>query len=301
MLVVDCDTDNEETATYVKQRFGASTVQVKTPRGRHYYYRLDGVPVPTRVREPDISIDFKSGADSYVVGPGSIRPDGGEYVEDVGVLCNASSLPVFVDHRPDLMRSSPTRVSVGNRTDYLWIRAREFVETCDSKEELFAELQAVRDWDFEFPETYGDAEIWKATNWGWKKRLSNDLWGGAKSVVQTGHREFELLMEGKDGELAHALLHVLRHNHSGGEKSGKLFCICRMAMAEAKVIPGWNQNHYRRARDALLKAGLIVCIRRGNRFIGPSQYMFSTPRIDGGEGFILHTGGSSTPKTEGSI
>ena len=78
MLVVDCDTDNAATAEYVEKRFGASSIQVKTPRGRHHYYRLDGATVPKRIREDGISIDFKSGANAYVAGPGSVRPDGGE-------------------------------------------------------------------------------------------------------------------------------------------------------------------------------------------------------------------------------
>ena len=301
MIVVDCDTDNAATAEYVEKRFGASSIQVKTPRGRHHYYRLDRATVPKRIREDGISIDFKSGANAYVAGPGSIRLDGGIYVPDVGILEDIGSLPLFSDTLPDVVVGNAPLISVGGRTFHIWEIARQLVEACDSKEGLFAELQSVRDWECASPENYSDERLSKTVEWIWQKRLDNELWGGAKSSVKTSHPRFELSDERKGRPLALCLLHVLRHNHSGRARNGQPFCIDRIAMAKAGVIQNWNQNHYRRAKNALLEAGLVKCIKTGNRFIGPSQYVLAHPTYHRGQGFILHTGGSSTPKTEGSI
>ncbi len=108
LLVVDIDTDTPEAHAYVEQHFGASTVQVKTPRGMHHYYHLPkGTPIPKSVRLDKIAIDFKGGMNSYVAGPMSIRPDGGQYIPVSGVL-GTTHLPVFQNR-------SKARKSQGNR------------------------------------------------------------------------------------------------------------------------------------------------------------------------------------------
>ena len=61
----------------LEARFGSSPVHIKTPRGRHLYYRATGA-VPN-LRGEGLPVDIKTGACSYVMGPLSVRPDGGFY------------------------------------------------------------------------------------------------------------------------------------------------------------------------------------------------------------------------------
>lgn len=294
LLVVDCDTDNDATRAYVEQRFGLSPFTVKTPRGRHYYFKA-GDACPKNVRLPDIVIDFKTGANSYVAGPYSVRPDCGVYSPEGSLLNDASALPCFKDRQPDQTEFASGMVPVGQRNFSLLDKALELVECVDSEAELYDNLWAYADWHFEDAANFSDAEVRKVAAWAWNKRLSNDLWGGSKSAVKIYQHEFETLMAGKDGPLGLSLLHCLRHNHLGSRRSGKPFMIAREAMTEANVINGWNANYYRRAKNSLLNACLIECVKEGNRFTGPSQYVFSQPKPQG-EGFLLHSGVFRTPK-----
>jgi hypothetical protein len=61
LAVVDCDDDSAELATTLEARFGASPVHVRTPRGRHLYYRAAG-PAPN-LRAEGLPVDIKTGAD----------------------------------------------------------------------------------------------------------------------------------------------------------------------------------------------------------------------------------------------
>ena len=77
LAVIDCDIDDDALVGQMEARFGQSPVHVKTPRGRHLYYRAGGA-VPN-LRGEGLPVDIKTGLRSYVVGPLSLRPDGGFY------------------------------------------------------------------------------------------------------------------------------------------------------------------------------------------------------------------------------
>ncbi len=85
LVVIDCDEDNPELVQQIEARFGPSPVHVQTPRGRHLYYGA-GAGKPPNLRGEGLPVDIKSGATSYVVGPHSIRPDGGVYSPIIGAL-----------------------------------------------------------------------------------------------------------------------------------------------------------------------------------------------------------------------
>jgi hypothetical protein len=42
LIVIDCDADDAGLVADLEARFGPSPVHVKTPRGRHLYYRAGG-------------------------------------------------------------------------------------------------------------------------------------------------------------------------------------------------------------------------------------------------------------------
>lgn len=216
-----------------------------------------------------------------------------EHVNQYGLLTGTmKSADACKDQYPD--RTIAPRVAVGSRTFHIWDKAREFAETSDSQDELFLELQSVRDWELVSPETYSDERLWKAAKWVWQKRLDNKLWGRSKSVVQTYRSEFKLLMEHKDGLQGLALLHELCHNHGGKARSRQTFRIAKQAMADADVISGWSKNQYIKAQKALLDSGLIICIKSGNNFVGASEYVFANSNKQG-EGVFNYIEAGSQP------
>ena len=69
------------------------------------------------------------------------------------------------------------------------------------------------------------------------------------------------------------LLTKLHYVHAARCRRSETFNIAPKDMAAAQTIPGWARERYERARDLLLKAGLIVRVRayvrrRGRRGSG---------------------------------
>ncbi len=142
LMVVDLDTDNDATRAYFANRFEPSPIIVATGRGSHHYYRYRG-PAVSAVREPEIAIDFKSGKSAFVVGPGSLRPDGKSYQ----VLSDDFAVPApwFVDRGPIIRpaKNPALAIPVGSRHPELLKKAVEYCHCVDTFDELLADLQAL--------------------------------------------------------------------------------------------------------------------------------------------------------------
>ena len=262
IVVVDCDTSNVETITLVEKRFGKSFYQVKTPRGIHFYYRVGKHKPPPSIRQSGISIDFKTGNNAYVVAPYSERPDGGIYQMIRTPLGPISDLPVFKDNYVSTDQSSPSspvQIRVGTRTNILWKWARELVETVDSEAELFKELRAHADYQFEDAQNFHDREIKKCVKWTWNKRLENSLWGGKHSAVTITSKEANTLLPLKNGSDALVLLWLLKHNFD--RTPPKPFPVAGAGMARSGILPNWSKSRIYRARSVLLKCGFLKCVR----------------------------------------
>lgn len=77
LIVIDCDT--EEARLAWRQRGFDTPVQVKTPHGHHYYYRLpEGVELKGGPILP--RTDLKTGPKHYVLVPPSVNEEGVEYL-----------------------------------------------------------------------------------------------------------------------------------------------------------------------------------------------------------------------------
>jgi hypothetical protein len=146
LAVIDCDTDSAELVAALEARFGPSPVHVKTPRGRHLYYRAAGKA--TNLRGEGLPVDIKTGARSYVVGPLSQRPDGGLYAPAKGLL-GRDSLPLLRASQAPALGAAHGQeagaILVGHRHTALVREAIGMVEYVDSAEELAGNLAAVRD------------------------------------------------------------------------------------------------------------------------------------------------------------
>jgi hypothetical protein len=92
--VVVLDADSPEMAERIAGELPPTAMQTKTPKGKHFFYRLEpGQHVPSRVRVNQTMLDIRGEA-SYVVAAPSIHPDTGQRYEHVGSW-DLKDVPLF--------------------------------------------------------------------------------------------------------------------------------------------------------------------------------------------------------------
>ncbi|SEQ46409.1 bifunctional DNA primase/polymerase [Thalassovita taeanensis] len=247
LAVIDCDSDDPALVAQMEARFGKSPVHVKTPRGRHLYYRAGGTA--TNLRSEGLPVDIKTGVRSYVVGPLSIRRDGGFYTPAKGVLGK--------DALPFLRGATPPKVAPilsGHRHVELVKEAMRMVELVDSAEELQANLAGIRDDWCADPATMPDSELRDLAGWAWKCRLENRIYRGRDSAFPIHRLALDALRGQANGADATALLVTLMDQH--GHTPGKRFPLNFAAMRAAGLI-NLSTPRLRAARRTLERAGLL--------------------------------------------
>lgn len=282
-VVVDADEASPEIDDLIADRFGQSTVQVSTPRGRHYWYRHDG-GVPN-LRAEGLPVDIKAGPRSYVLGPGSVRPDSGEYIAIKGQL-GATELKALGVQRHQ--QSRPVQISAGGRHQALIKEAIHMVAFVDDPEELTANLTFIRDSQFEDPGSVSDTEVRAAADWAWKRRLENSLYAGRNSHFRLPRPALDRLKALTNASDAIALFTVLTDLHGHGVKP---FALAWQSMRDAghTDLP---RRRFLTARDALIDAGVLMLV--GNHRAGTRHQTFrlissgvSSVSQDRGEGLLL--------------
>ncbi|TGD45363.1 hypothetical protein EEB11_02100 [Pseudotabrizicola sediminis] len=275
LAVIDCDTDSAELVTAMEARFGPSPVHVKTPRGRHLYYRAAG-KVPN-LRGEGLPVDIKTGARSYVVGPLSQRPDGGLYIPAKGLL-GTDGLPLLrasqATARGDLQGGEAGAIPVGHRHATLVREAIRMIEYVDSAEELAGNLAAVRESLCEDAATMPDSELRAIAAWAWKARLENRLFSGRDSAFPL-HRLALDALRGLPNDADAIALYVLL-NDMHGHTPGKRFVLDFKAM-RASGRTRLSVPRLRAARRALQGAGLVVQV--GNHKAGAMHQTFALARL----------------------
>ncbi|WP_282064865.1 bifunctional DNA primase/polymerase [Aliiroseovarius marinus] len=266
MAVIDCDTDDSALVAQMEARFGESPVHVKTPRGKHLYYRAAGTT--PNLRGEGFPVDIKTGVRSYVVGPLSVRPDGGFYTPVRGVLGKDALPPLRGATSP-----SPAQIQPGNRHLELVKEAMRMVEHVDTVEELQANLAGIRDdWCVD-PATFPDSELSGIAGWAWKCRLENRIYRGRDSAFPMQRLALDAL-RGKDNAAdAIALLVLLVDQH--GHHHGKRFPLDFKAMRAAGLM-NLSIPRLRAARRTLEDAGLLQLV--GKHRAGSRKQTFALTR-----------------------
>ncbi|TCS66652.1 bifunctional DNA primase/polymerase-like protein [Primorskyibacter sedentarius] len=247
LAVIDCDCDDPDLVAQMEARFGCSPVHVKTPRGRHLYYRAAGA-MPN-LRGEGLPVDSKTGARSYVVGPLSCRPDGGFY-EPVKGLLGKDDLPTL--HAPSKPVSAP--IPTGQRHVELVKEAMRMVEFVSDDKELEANLAGIRDEWCADPATMPDSELRDIAGWAWKCRLNNSVYKGRDSAFPMQRRSLDALRDKPNGADAIALLVTLEDQH--GHSPGKRFPLDFAAMRSAGLL-NLSVPRLRAARRLLEDVGLL--------------------------------------------
>jgi hypothetical protein len=267
LAVIDCDSDDSALVTQMEARFGQSPVHIKTPRGRHLYYRAAGA-VPN-LRGEGLPVDIKTGARSYVVGPLSLRPDGGFYNPVKGLLGKDPLPPLRAVTGPV---TDP--ILTGHRHTELAREAVRMVELVDSAAELQANLAGIRDDWCADPATMPDSELRDIAGWAWTCRLENRIYRGRDSAFPMHRLALDALRGQANGADAIALLVLLEDQH--GHRPGQRFPLDFAAMRENGLL-NLSKPRLRAARRTLEAAGLLRLMGKHRAGSTPQTFALIRP------------------------
>ena len=276
LTVIDIDERNWEHVAEVESSLGNSSFIVKTGRGYHLYYRDEN-----RFKNPfTFNVDIKSGWNSYVVGPYSVRPDGVVYEPLKGDFSNPPltdcNVPVSLLRKPRRTECGLTpldpsgKVPVGNRHHYLCKQAWKLADECIDAQELAEKLfwQAYR--TCADPESIPLKEINDIASWMWGKERYGKRYSEKFSEVKISRLVIDRLIALPGGSDALALYVLLasKHRHLGNN-----FAIDFHGMKNSQLTD-LGRDRFKRARALLLKLGLIK--RAENYKVGsrPCTYRF---------------------------
>lgn len=140
LIAVDCD--DEQAEAWAAANLPRTTIGTRTKKGKHRFYRHPGTVVPNKARintgEGKLALDVR-GDGGYVLAPGSLHPDGGEYIP-LGTWTreNLANLPVFdvrlLGLEPDAPPAPPVPPPPPRRDedrDLVFRRARAWLEHVD--------------------------------------------------------------------------------------------------------------------------------------------------------------------------
>ena len=265
LAVIDCDKDCPKLVASMEARFGASPVHVKTPRGFHLYYLAAG-PVPN-LRAEGLPVDIKTGAGAYVVGPGSMRRDGGSYDAVKGILAITALPPL----RPSQRWPSATRATIptGHRHNELVKEAIALVEYVDSAGELEANLAAFRADVCEDSYSISDAEVRSIADWAWQARLGNRIYKGRQSAFSLDRSALDALRRWENETDAISLYVLLQDMH--GHSPGKRFALDFAAMRDAG-LSRLSVKRLRAARTTLEAVGLLKLVSKHRAGSVPQKF-----------------------------
>lgn len=269
LAVIDCDEDSADLVAAMEARFGPSPVHVKTPRGRHLYYRAAG-SIPN-LRGEGLPVDIKTGGRSYVVGPLSLRPDGGFYAPVKGSL-GVDTLPRL--RASTALQAGAAPMQEGARHAALVREAIAMVEQVTGPDELTARLTALRDDLCDNPTTMLDSELRGIAGWAWGQLLKGEIFHARDSGFRIHRLALDGLRGKPGGSDATALFVLLCDMH--GHCPGKRFPLDYAAM-RAAGLTDLSERAFRSARRKLEAAGLLRLV--GKHRAGLHCQTFTLTRI----------------------
>lgn len=258
MVVLDIDVHDDALVAQLEARFGPAGVSVRTPRGSHLYYRQGGVDIAS-LRGEYSSVDVKGGPGHYMVGAGSVRPCGGQYVPSGGeleetpltVLHDRQGSPTKSRPRSPIPRNVGALVAEGHRHNYLLQEAVKLVAACETASELVDNLLYVRDENCAVPMTLDEKEVQKLGAWAFRKNKAGQLFAstGGSFVVP---RHFAKVLRGDADALALYVLVLEQHGHQTNKTFG-----LRYEPMKRDGLTGLSERAFDRAVKKLVEVGAI--------------------------------------------
>ena len=291
LAVIDCDTWDEETEAFVKRHFPPTAMSVKTARGRHFYYRA-GDRIRGRIRCGGIKIDVKQGSGSFVVGPGSMRPDGKRYLADANCLAPKDALPILTlveplpiveqakrtpssksDMRLSEHDTEPSLIPRSQRNEQAFAYARQIAFSAQDVEHLYRIVRLWVDENCAAPDEISDAEVRKICSSVWRYRMTGRLISGSNSTFSHPRQALDQItrLAGTMAANCCLLYCALVSNH--GHLPDRPFAIDARGMSEARVVP-LSKSAIDRAKQKLKELDLIRLLRKG-RTKEPDLYLLT--------------------------
>jgi len=277
LTVIDIDERKWEHVAEVESRLGTSSFIVETGRGYHLYYRDEN-----RFKNPfTFNVDIKSGWNSYVVGPYSVRPDGVVYEPLKGDFSDPPltdcKVPVSLLREPRRTERGFTpvnpsgKVPVGLRHNYLRKQAWKLADECIDAEELAAKLRWHANRACADPKSITWEEINGLASWMWGKEYYGKRYSEEFSEVKISRLVIDRLIALPGGSDALALYVLLasKHRHFGTN-----FAIDFHGMKNGQLTD-LGRDRFKRARALLLELGLIK--RAENYKVGSRPYTYRFP------------------------
>ena len=277
LTVIDIDDSAWEHVAEVESLLGNSNFIVETGRGYHLYYRGEN-----RFKYPfTLNVDIKSGWNSYVVGPYSVRPDGvvyepihGDFNDPPLTDCDE---PAFLLREPHRIARGLTpfaingKVPCGHRHQYLLSQAWKLADECIDAEELAEKLIWQANRACADPESIPLEEINDIASWMWGKERYGKRYSEEFSEVKISRLVIDRLIARPGGSDALALYVLLasKHRHLGNN-----FAIDFHGMKNGQLTD-LGRDRFKRAKKLLLELGLIQ--RAENYKVGSRPYTYRFP------------------------
>ena len=278
LTVIDVDSDPKDWdhVVAVQSLLGRSSFIVETGRGYHLYYRGE-----KKFKNPfAFKAEIKSGWNSYVVGPHSVRPDGvvyepilGNFIEPPLTDCNVPTSLLKKSHTPSYNQMSMSqngKVRVGDRHNYLLSASWRLADECLDEEELAFKLK------WHAVETCVDAEnitmkeLEDIASWMWGKQYYGKRYSEEFSEVKISRSVIKRLigLSGASDALALYVFLSDKHRHTG-----KDFAINFSGMKKAQLTD-LGRDRFNRAKKLLLELGHIQQAKNYKVGSRPNTYRF---------------------------
>ena len=278
LTVIDVDSDPKDWdhVVAVQSLLGRSNFIVETGRGYHLYYRGE-----KKFKNPfAFKAEIKSGWNSYVVGPHSVRPDGvvyepilGNFIEPPLTDCNVPTSLLKKSHTPSYNQMSMSqngKVRVGDRHNYLLSASWRLADECLDEEELAFKLK------WHAVETCVDAEnitmkeLEDIASWMWGKQYYGKRYSEEFSEVKISRSVIKRLigLSGASDALALYVFLSDKHRHTG-----KDFAINFSGMKKAQLTD-LGRDRFNRAKKLLLELGHIQQAKNYKVGSRPNTYRF---------------------------
>lgn len=278
LSVVDIDSPDDDLLRDTLRRYGETRIITRTSSGgRHLWYRHNGEGRKIRP-EPQLPVDLLGGG--VVIAPPSMGARGPYQFErgtlaDLGTLRPAENVIQGPWSKPaELQRVATHLIGVGGRSKALMDYLRKEARACDSFDDLLdvAQTFATERLDLVNGHRFDESEIITTAKsvWEWTERKIAE----GQYFVGTGQRLI-LAFDAIDKALALgadtvALYLTLqrRSNHRG-----ELIVAndMRLTMADGE----WTLVRFRKARQALLDAGIITETKKASTYHGAARYAWS--------------------------
>ena len=274
--VVDVDSTDESLLSDTLKRYGEAPIMVRTSSGGcHLWYRFNGEERKIRP-DPDVPVDLLGGG--VVVAPPSLGAKGPyEFIrgglDDLHKLRPATNVIQFPKAKIELPVAREL-IGAGGRAKALFEYLRSQARFCDTLNDLLDVAQTFADerLDLRGGHPFEEAEIINTAKsvWEWTERKIAE----GQYFVGTGQRLIlafdaldKVLPLGADAVMLYVTLQR-RSNHRG-----ELIVAndMRLTMPDGE----WTLVRFRKARAALIGAGIITETQKASTWHGAARYSWS--------------------------